>query len=118
MLLARRVLFVALTVALATYAIDCVGLTTPERAMQCCNSMRCPPHHHHGHQDCCKTMPTTNVDFGQPLSFQGVSHSPVVFALPILLSEPFRNEDSERMVAEISHAPPIFCSPPVLPLRI
>ena len=57
MWLPRRTLVVALIAALAAYALDCVGMTTPEQAMQCCNSMRCPSHDHHG-QDCCKTMPT------------------------------------------------------------
>jgi len=33
MLLARRLLLAALVVALATYALDCVGMATPEQAM-------------------------------------------------------------------------------------
>jgi hypothetical protein len=74
-------LIAVLTVALAGYALDCVGMTTPEQAMQCCNSMRCPSHGHHG-QDCCKSMPSIHVVLGQPSSLQGVSLSPIAFGRP------------------------------------
>jgi hypothetical protein len=51
-------LFVAiLALVLGAYAFDCEAATTPEQAMQCCKSMLCSSHGHHG-QDCCKTMPT------------------------------------------------------------
>jgi hypothetical protein len=63
-------------------------------------------------------MPTTHVDFGQPSSIQGAAHFPVAFALPMLLSEPCSIRNAERIIAEHSHAPPIFYSPAVLPLRI
>ena len=117
MWLARRVLIVALTVTLTTYALDCVGMTSPEQAMQCCNSMRCPSHHHRG-QDCCKTMPATHAAFDQPRSIQHASVSPVTLGLAVLPNEPRIIEASERMIAEHSHAPPIFCSLPILSLRI
>jgi len=80
------VLIAVLTVALAGYALDGVGMTTPEQAMQCCNSMRCPSHGHHG-QDCCKSMPSVHAAFGQPSSMQGVSFS--FIALGMHLSKAF-----------------------------
>jgi hypothetical protein len=84
-------------------------MATTELAIESCNSMRCPSQHHHGHEGCCKTIPAMHVDVGQPSAFQGVNHFPVVLELPTLLSEACRSEP-ERIVAELSHAPPIFCS--------
>jgi hypothetical protein len=73
---ARQVILVVLAIAVAAYASDCGGMTTPEQAMQCCNSMRCSSHAHHG-QECCKTMPSIQATLGQPSSTQGISFSPV-----------------------------------------
>jgi len=118
MLAGRRVLFVALTVALATYALDCVSMSTPELAMRCCNSMHCHSQHHHKGQDCCKTMPEMHAVLGQPSSVQGVSFSPVVLGLVPAFSEASGLEPSAGMIAEHSHAPPIFSPPAAPPLRI
>ena len=117
MVFARRVLLAVLTVAVAAYASDCGGMTTPEQAMQCCNSMRCSAHGHHG-QECCKTMPAMHAVVGQPSSVQGISFSPVTLAAVQLFNEAQRTESSARMIAEYSHGPPASCSPTVLPLRI
>ncbi len=114
---ARRVLQAVFTVAVGAYASDCGGMTTPEQAMQCCNSMRCSAHGHHG-QECCKTMPAMHAVVGQPSSVQGISFSPVTFAVVQSFNEAQRTESSARMIAEYSHAPPASCSPAVLPLRI
>jgi hypothetical protein len=112
----ERALVLILTIALAAYAVDCVGMATPEQAMQCCKSMRCMSHHRHG-EDCCKIMPTTHVDVGQPTSVS-VPFAPVAFGL----IEPFIKSPnvttSERKIADQSHAPPIFSPPNDLPLRI
>jgi len=118
MLACRRVLFLALSVALAMYALDCVSMSTPEQAMQCCNSMHCHSHHHHRAQDCCKTMPEMHAVLGQPSSAQGVSFSPVVLGLVQAVSEADGLEPSARIIAEHSHAPPIFSPPAAPPLRI
>jgi hypothetical protein len=118
MLAGRRVLFVALTVALATYALDCVSMTTPEQAMQCCKAMHCHSHHHHKSQDCCKTMPAMHAVLGQPSLAQGVSLSPVVVGLVQAFSETNGLEPSAGIIAEHSHAPPISSLPAVPPLRI
>ena len=113
-----RPLFVAiLALALGAYAFDCEAATTPEQAMQCCKSMHCSSHGHHG-QDCCKTMPTMHAPFVQPSSVHGVSFSPVVFAV-MAASWECRDLDSfARSIAAHCHAPPIFYSPASPPLRI
>jgi hypothetical protein len=114
---ARQVLLAVLTVAVGAYSSDCGGMTTPEQAMQCCNSMRCSSHHHHG-QECYKTMPAMHAALGQPSSVQGISFSPVVLGLVRAFNESNGIECSARMIAEHSHAPPMSSSPPALPLRI
>lgn len=114
---AIRVLLAVLTVAVAAYASDCGGMATPEQAMQCCNSMRCSSHGHHG-QECCRTMPAIHAAVGQPPSVQGISFSPGTFGVVVAFGESHRMESSTRMIAEYSHAPPASCSPAILPLRI
>jgi hypothetical protein len=64
MRLAKTLLFVIATVALASRGFDCLAMTDPEQAMQCCQSMPCAPSGHHG-QDCCKTMATIQTPFVQ-----------------------------------------------------
>lgn len=114
---ARQILLAVLALSVAAYASDCGGMTTPEQAMQCCNSMRCSSHHHHG-QECCKTMPTMHAALGQPSSVQGISFSPVALGLVRAFKESQGMEHSTGTIAEHSHAPPISSSPPALPLRI
>src|SRR6266446_5179227 len=81
MRLAKTILLAVLAVALAGYAFDCGAATTPEQAMQCCNSMHCTSSHGHHGQDCCKTMPRTHAAFLQPSTERGVTHSPGAFAV-------------------------------------
>jgi hypothetical protein len=59
--LAKPILLALLVVALPAYAFDCGASTNPERAMQCCNSMRCSSQGHEHSQDCCKTVPTVRA---------------------------------------------------------
>ena len=56
---------ILLTAAVAAYASDCGGMTTPEQAMQCFNSMRCSSHGHHG-QEYCKIVAATHAVTGTP----------------------------------------------------
>ena len=116
MVFARPIFSAVLLVALGAYGFDCAPMATAEQAMQCCKSMRCMSHHHHG-EDCCKTMATSYVDVGQPTSVS-VPFAPVLFGL----IEPFVKSPSaitlERQIADQSHAPPIFSPPADLPLRI
>lgn len=59
----RKVIFiVALATALAGYAIDCGGMTTPEQAMQCCKTMPCSSHGYQG-KNCCKSMEGMHAPF-------------------------------------------------------
>jgi hypothetical protein len=104
-------------VALAAYAFDCLAMATPEQAMQCCNSMHCSSHGHHG-QDCCKTMPTMHAPFGQPSSVQPASFANVIFAVLPASSESLGIDSSVRLVATQSHAPPFFYLEALQPLRI
>jgi hypothetical protein len=113
----RPILIAALTIALAVYAFDCGAMVTPEQAMQCCNSMPCSSHGHHG-QDCCKTMPAMHAPFVQPALVHGVPYSPTVVAVLTTFDESHGADSSDRTIAEHSHAPPIGYSPAPLPLRI
>jgi hypothetical protein len=112
----KPIVLVLLTVALASYALDCVGMTSAEQAMQCCKSMRCS--HHGRSQDCCKTMPETHRPFVQAPSAHQFTFAALGFAvLPALHQYP--NADSvARVFTANSHAPPD--SPPAAspPLRI
>jgi hypothetical protein len=116
MVLVRPIFSAVLTVALAAYAFDCAPMATAEQAMQCCKSMQCMRHGHHG-QDCCKTMPSTQADVGQPTS---VNHSLAHVAVGVVqkFNEFLCIAVSVRFVADQSHAPPILSPPSVLPLRI
>jgi hypothetical protein len=114
---AGRVLIAVLSVALAGYALDCVGMTTPEQAMRCCNSMRCSLHARHS-EDCCKSMPSVHATFGQPPSVQGVSFSPIALGIVHALDQCDTCASSSRLIAEHAHAPPFLDSPVPLPLRI
>jgi hypothetical protein len=106
-----------LAIALGAYAFDCEAATTPEQAMQCCKSMHCSSHGHHG-QECCKTMPTMHAPFVQPSSVHGVSFSPVVFAVMPGFGESCGLDSLARTIAAHCHAPPGFHSPAARPLRI
>jgi len=114
---AKRVLFAVLTLALSGYALDCDALATPQQAMQCCGSMHCSSHGHHG-QDCCKTMPSLRAAVGQPSSGQSAAFSLVVVGAAPVSHGFFAINVETCIVAEHSHAPPLSSSPPNLPLRI
>jgi hypothetical protein len=114
---ARQILMGVLAVALAVYAFDCPATTTPEQAMQCCNSMPCSSQGHHG-QDCCKTMQAMHAPFVQPSFVNSISYSPVAVAVLDSFDE-FRGVDSSaHTLAELSNAPPTINSPIPPPLRI
>ena len=114
---ARSVLVAVLGLALAAYAFDCGGTTTPEQAMQCCNSMPCSSHGHHG-QDCCKTMPAMHAPFVQPSSAHRGAYSPLVLAVLPAPGESQSLRSADRLIATHCHAPPILSRPAPLPLRI
>jgi hypothetical protein len=114
---AKPILLAVLAVALAAYAFDCGATTTPEQAMQCCNSMACSPHGHHA-QDCCKTMQAMHAPFVQPSSGHGASYSALAFAMLPATSESLAPRASDRVIAAHCHAPPICYAPTAVLLRI
>ena len=117
MRLAKPIFLTVLAITLAAYAFDCGAAATPEKALQCCNSMPCSSHGHHA-QDCCKTMPTMHAPFVQPSSMHGVSYSPLVFTVLPAARESQGFDPSDRVVEATCHAPPILSAPAPLPLRI
>jgi hypothetical protein len=117
MRLVKPILLATLAAALTVYAFDCDAATTPEQAMQCCDSMSCSSHGHHA-QDCCIAMPAMHAPFVQPSSVHGVSYSTLVFALLPATSESLALGSSNRAIAAHCHAPPIRYTPAPLTLRI
>jgi hypothetical protein len=113
----KSVLLLAFAAALATYAVDCSAMNTPEQAMQCCGSMPCPPHHGNS-EDCCKTMPSMHASLEQPAAAPSVSTAHVVLGiLPTQYSITNTGFSANHVTAN-SHAPPAASLPPTLPLRI
>src|SRR5258708_19355497 len=117
MRLVRPIFLAVLAAALLAYAFDCGAPATSEQAMQCCHSMPCSSHGHHA-QDCCKTMAAMHAPFVQPSSVQGVSYSPLAFAVPTTIGKPLAQDFPNRVIAAVSHAPPIPPAPPPLPLPL
>ncbi len=115
--LAKPILLAAVAMALAVYALDCGAMTTPEDAMQCCNSMPCSSQGH-DHQDCCKTMGATDAPFVQPSSPRHVSISPILSAVLPASSESQAADSFLGVVAAHCNAPPSTYVPFPLPLRI
>ena len=118
MRLDKPIFLALLSITLVAYAFDCGAATTPEQAMQCCNSMPCSSHGHEHSQDCCKTMPTMHAPFVQPTAVHDVSSTVVVFAVLPATGKPYAVDSSYRVIAAHCHAPPIFYAPVHLPLRI
>jgi hypothetical protein len=114
--LSRSIISAVLAVALGAYAFDCAPMATAQQAMQCCKSMQCMRHGHHG-QDCCKEMPSTRDVVGQP-SAANHSFAPVAVGVVQSFNESLSIAASARLIADQSHAPPILSPPNILPLRI
>lgn len=112
------ILSLALTVALAMYGLDCLGMITPEQAMQCCNRMHCHSHHHHPGQDCCKAPPQMHAALGPPSAVQGIFFSPVALDVVKAFSDTQVLECSVSVIAGNSHDPPLPCGTSLLALRI
>lgn len=106
-----------LGVALAAYAFDCSGMTTPEQAMQCCNSMPCSSQSDHG-QDCCRTMPAMHAPFVQPSSIATIvlpTAQPTVLAV---IPRVIRLNSSRVPIFGNEQAPPGIKTSDLTPLRI
>jgi|SRR5215472_2797767 len=116
---AKAILMTLLVSSLAAYSFDCFAASTPDEAMQCCDSMPCPHHSHEGSQDCCQTMRSLHVPFMQSHPADAALHALVFFAM-LPGADPLQSLDSQAqtLLAVNSHAPP---GPPMaasIPLRI
>jgi hypothetical protein len=111
------ILLAVVAVVFAGGGSDCLAMATPEQAMQCCKSMPCSRHGHHG-QECCKAMSTVQAPFVQSASapetflvFVALAALPVSSEFPAL-------DSSASGVAAQCHAPPVVCTSASVPLRI
>jgi len=115
-----RSLIAVLTIALAGYGVDCIGMATPAHAMGCCEKMRCHSHHHRNQNppDCCTTTPHVQVVLGQPSPLPTASVYPVMFGL----MRAFDDAEIPQFLASNSvghsHDPPPIISESNLALRI
>jgi len=115
---AKSILLVVMVVAFATYAFDCLAMSTPDAAMECCNTMPCSSHGYEHSQECCKTMPSMHAPFVQPASTHPMSFSPVFVAvLTLFNASPVLDSPSNVLTAHC-HAPPIPPAAAPSPLRI
>jgi len=114
---ARQIVMAVLGVALAAYAFDCSGMTTPEQAMQCCNSMPCSSQSDHG-QDCCKTMPAMHAPFVQPSSTSSIASPAVQLSVLAVIPRIIRLDSSRVRISPNDHAPPGNSASDLTPLRI
>src|SRR2546429_6054904 len=112
----RPILLAVMTVAFATYAFDCLAMSTPAAATQCCDSMPCSSHGHKHSQECCKSMPSMHAPFVQTASAHALTFSPVFVAVLLgfsasqVLDSPSRDRKSTRLNSShgyISYA--VFC---------
>ena len=112
----KPILVAVVTMLLGVYAFDCDGMTTPEQAMQCCDSMACSPQGHHG-QDCCQTMTSMHAPFVQSSTAYAGFSLHVLAVLPVS-RESIVQTSSARSVTSDSQAPPLIYSLSPPPLRI
>ncbi|HWG57813.1 MAG TPA: hypothetical protein VN661_02055 [Candidatus Acidoferrales bacterium] len=113
----RAILMAALAVALAAYAFDCAGMTTPRQAMQCCKTMPCSPAGH-GSQDCCQKMPAMHSPFVRTPSIGVAGFSLSALAVLPASREANRGTLTARAISTRCHAPPGSELPASTPLRI
>jgi hypothetical protein len=118
MRLVKLILLVAVALAVAVYAIDCGAMTTPDEAMQCCNSMPCSSHSQEHSQECCTTMSSTHAPFVRPASAHDLSFSAVLVAVLPVYSASQDLDSAAGVLASHSHAPPIAQAAILSPLRV
>jgi hypothetical protein len=115
---AKTILLTVLAIALATYVFDCLAMTTPEQAKQCCDTMHCSSHGHEHSQDCCQTTQSIHAPFVPPTSVSGLSFSSVFVAVLPGFNASQVLDSSTNVVAAHCHAPPIPQASTPSPLRI
>jgi hypothetical protein len=114
----KPILQAVVAIALAMYAFDCLAMSTPEQAMQCCDSMPCSSHDHQHSQECCRTMPSLHAPFLQPASAHDPSLSLVLVAALPGFNASQSLDSSAGVLTAHCHAPPISQIAASLPLRI
>jgi hypothetical protein len=117
MRLARATLLTAIVLALATYAVDCSSIVSPDQAMQCCKTMPCSPHNHG--KNCCETMPSTHSPFVQSASQSKLTISLLGYAAsPAHAAHPPTRLGADIIVAQYHGPPSLPESSASSPLRI
>jgi hypothetical protein len=115
---AKPILLVVMAIVLATYAFDCLAMSAPDQAMQCCDTMPCSSHSHDRSQECCKTMPSMQAPFVQPASANGPSFSLVFVAVLTGFNVSQGLDSPADVLTAHCHAPPIPQAAGPSPLRI
>ena len=115
---AKTIMLALVVIAFATYAFDCSAMSTPDAAMQCCNTMPCSSHGHDHSQECCKTMPSMHAPFVQPASAHALSFSPIFVAVLAAFSASQVSDSRSNVLTAQCHAPPVPQAAALSPLRI
>ena len=114
---ARSILVAVLGLAFAAYGFDCSPMMSPDKAMECCDSMNCSQGMHG--EDCCQTAPSVHAPFVQPASMQSIAFAPLALALPAVASLQLDIDHEDGRDGLRFHDPPEFPgSTPPLQLRI
>src|SRR6267142_772382 len=101
MRIAKPILLAVIVMALAMYAFDCLAMSTPDEAMQCC-----------------ETMPSMHASFVRPASVHGLSFSPVFIAVLPRFNASQDLDSQSKVLTAHCHAPPIPQTAAPSPLRI
>ena len=116
---AQRTFLLALTISLPAYGLDCLSMTTPDEAMECCKSMGCHYHKHRGQnsQDCCKTTPQMRGAATQPVTPRRITSPPIMLAVVSADNNFKLMESYDHVIAPHSHDPPLDAVS-IVPLRL
>jgi hypothetical protein len=113
----KPILVAVLCFAFAAYGYDCSPMMSPDKAMECCDSMNCS-HGMHG-EDCCQTAPSMHAPFVQPALTHSISFTPLALAvLPASIQFHSIDHAGEGMALRFHGSPPFFDSAAPLQLRI
>ena len=115
---ARLSLIVAVVAALATYSIDCSGMSGSDEAMQCCETMPCASHSAGHSQDCCKSMPSAQAPFVQAQRAPELSPSLMLVGISPGVIHVAALDLGRLALASCEHGPPLFEPQSPTPLRI
>jgi hypothetical protein len=114
---AKPILVAVLSFAFAAYGFDCSPMMSPDKAMECCDSMNCS-HGMHG-EDCCQTAPSTHAPFVQPASIHSIAFPLLALAvLPVSIHLGAIDHPDGRSALRLHDPPLLFTSPAPLQLRI